>query len=35
MNSNEDKIYMKDVAFVERYDFIVQLFTFEVILMLR
>jgi hypothetical protein len=35
MNSDEDKIYMKIVAFNEIYNFVVQIFLFEVIFGLK
>jgi hypothetical protein len=35
MNSDEEKFDMKIVAFVEHYNFVVQTFSFEIILMLK
>jgi hypothetical protein len=35
MNSDEDGFYMKIVGFVEIYNFVVQSFSFEIILMLK
>jgi flagellar capping protein FliD len=35
MNSDEDGFYMKIVSFVEIYNFVVQSFSFEIILTLK